>query len=158
MNGLHDVFLISIFVYGLKPKQCTESFSWEKTYELIKSNIWSITVFSTRPRCHIQLLPEHLPGQPILIFNTTFHEEIPPDVQTESPLEQLEAGCVGQEANPQLGTTSFQAVIESSKVPLSLLLSSLKSPSSFSHFSHDLLSRSFSTDASNGCLLTPALQ
>ncbi|KAJ7404034.1 hypothetical protein BTVI_74001 [Pitangus sulphuratus] len=52
-----------------------------------------------------------------------FSEKIPPDVQTEPSLVQLEAvsscpvTCLGEEANPHLAITSFQVVIQGDEVP-----------------------------------------
>ncbi|KAF4793078.1 hypothetical protein TURU_114682 [Turdus rufiventris] len=58
------------------------------------------------------------------MFNNPFHEEIPPDVQPEPSLAQLEAifshpiTCyLGEEANPHLATSFFQAVAEIAKFP-----------------------------------------
>lgn len=52
-----------------------------------------------------------------------FHQEIHPNVQSESLLTELEAmsfcpvtGCFEEEANPHLATHSFQGIVESSKV------------------------------------------
>jgi len=54
----------------------------------------------------------------------SFSKEIFPDVQPEPPLTQLEAiasrpvvSYLGEETNTCLATTSFQAVVESNKVP-----------------------------------------
>ena len=69
-------------------------------------------------------------------------EEIFPNVQPESPLAQLEAvpsgpitGYTGEEADPYLTTVSFQGVVETDKVSLSLLFSRLNNPSSLSRSS-----------------------
>ena len=65
----------------------------------------------------------HLPGQPTPVPNHSSGEEIFPDIQPESLLAQLKAipsnpitVSVGEEADPNLTTTSFQVVVESDKV------------------------------------------
>ncbi|KAJ7412084.1 hypothetical protein BTVI_47554 [Pitangus sulphuratus] len=57
-----------------------------------------------------------LPGQSIPIFNYPFCEEIPPNVQLNPPVVQLETvsshpatGCLGEEADLHLATAFFQA-------------------------------------------------
>ncbi|RMC00653.1 hypothetical protein DUI87_23270 [Hirundo rustica rustica] len=63
------------------------------------------------------------PMQPIPEYNHPFCEEIPYNVQPKLALAQLEmmfscpvTGCLGEEANSHLATTSFQVVVESGKV------------------------------------------
>lgn len=58
------------------------------------------------------------------MFNNIFHEDILPDVQTELPLEQLEAipsclvtGGQGEEASPHPATASFHMIAEDDNVP-----------------------------------------
>lgn len=56
------------------------------------------------------------------MLNHLFSEEIPPDAQPEPPLAHLEAissvvGCLGEESNIHLITSSFQPVLEGDKVP-----------------------------------------
>jgi len=53
----------------------------------------------------------------------SFSKEIFPNIQSKSPLMQLEAisshpivSYLGEETNPHLTTTSFQVVVESNKV------------------------------------------
>ena len=65
---------------------------------------------------------QHLPGQPIPVPDHSFRVVFP-NIQPQSPMVQLEAilsspiaGYMGEEANPQLTTTSLQVVVESNKV------------------------------------------
>ena len=64
-----------------------------------------------------------LPGQAVPVFHHSFRDKIFPNIQPEPPLAQLEAipshpiaSHLGEEANPQLTTASFQGVVESEKV------------------------------------------
>ena len=64
----------------------------------------------------------------------SFGEEIFPNIQTEPSLAQLEAipsdsisSYEGEEANPYLATTSFQAIVENYNVPKPPLLQSKQS-------------------------------
>lgn len=55
------------------------------------------------------------------MFHNSFHEEIPPNVQFEFPLEQLEScnllSCfLGEEADHHFATSSFQVVVEGDAV------------------------------------------
>ncbi|KAK4825114.1 LOW QUALITY PROTEIN: hypothetical protein QYF61_024005, partial [Mycteria americana] len=66
---------------------------------------------------------QHFPGQPGPMLDNTFSEEIFPSIQSKPPLAQLGAisscsmACyLGEETDPHLSTTSFQAVVESHKV------------------------------------------
>ncbi|KAK4815123.1 hypothetical protein QYF61_017398 [Mycteria americana] len=63
------------------------------------------------------------PGQPVPMLDNPFSEVKLPNIQSKPPLVQLEAisshpiTCyLGEETNPHLSTTSFQAVIESDEV------------------------------------------
>ncbi|KAK4821035.1 hypothetical protein QYF61_012215 [Mycteria americana] len=65
----------------------------------------------------------HFPGQPVPMLDNPFSEEKFPNIQSKPPLVQLEAissrpiTCyLGEETDPHLSTTSFQAVVESDKV------------------------------------------
>ncbi|KAK4831163.1 hypothetical protein QYF61_015633 [Mycteria americana] len=65
----------------------------------------------------------HFPGQPVPMLDNPLGEEKFPNIQSKPPLEQLEAisSCpitcyLGEETDPHLATTSFQAVVESDKV------------------------------------------
>ncbi|KAK4832164.1 hypothetical protein QYF61_020944 [Mycteria americana] len=65
----------------------------------------------------------HLPGQPVPMLDNPFSEVKFPNIQSKPPLAQLEAisshpiPCyLGEETDPHLSTTSFQAVVESHKV------------------------------------------
>ncbi|KAK4825916.1 hypothetical protein QYF61_003411 [Mycteria americana] len=65
----------------------------------------------------------HFPGQPVPMLHNPLGEEIFPNIQSKPPLAQLEAisSCpitcyLGEETDPHLSTTSFQAVVESKKV------------------------------------------
>ncbi|KAK4819224.1 hypothetical protein QYF61_027054 [Mycteria americana] len=65
----------------------------------------------------------HFPGQPVPMLDNPFSEEIFPNIQSKPHLVQLEAissrpmACyLGEETDPHLSTTSFQAVVESNKV------------------------------------------
>ncbi|KAK4820689.1 hypothetical protein QYF61_003609 [Mycteria americana] len=65
----------------------------------------------------------HFPGQPVPMLDNPFSEVKFPNIQSKPPLAQLEAissrpiTCyLGEETNPHLSTTSFQAVEESDKV------------------------------------------
>ncbi|KAK4830366.1 hypothetical protein QYF61_010143 [Mycteria americana] len=58
----------------------------------------------------------HFPGQPLPMLDNPFSEEKFPNIQSKPPLAQLEAisSCpitcyLGEETNPHLSTTSFQA-------------------------------------------------
>lgn len=69
------------------------------------------------------------------MFNNPFHEEIPPSVQPESPLAQLEAfpscpvtGCLEEETNPHLVTLSFHGVVEGNKLSPELSFFQAKQP------------------------------
>ncbi|KAK4830604.1 LOW QUALITY PROTEIN: hypothetical protein QYF61_012030 [Mycteria americana] len=62
-------------------------------------------------------------GKPVLKLDNPFCEKIFPNIQSKPALEQLEAisscpiACyLGEETDPHLSTTSFQAVVESNKV------------------------------------------
>jgi len=84
------------------------------------------------PKCHIYTSFEHLqawglhhlPGQPVPMPDHSFSKEIFPNIQSKSPLMQLEATAsrpiasyLGEETNTCLTTTSFQVLVESNKVP-----------------------------------------
>ncbi|KAK4826053.1 hypothetical protein QYF61_004168 [Mycteria americana] len=65
----------------------------------------------------------HFPGQPVPMLDNPFSEEKFPNIQSKPPLAQLEAisSCpipcyLGEETDPHLSTTSFQAVVESDEV------------------------------------------
>ncbi|KAK4811654.1 hypothetical protein QYF61_022747 [Mycteria americana] len=65
----------------------------------------------------------HFPGQPVPMLDNPFSEVKFPNIQSKPPLAQLEAisSCpitcdLGEETDPHLSTTSFQAVVESDKV------------------------------------------
>ncbi|KAK4828748.1 hypothetical protein QYF61_000739 [Mycteria americana] len=65
----------------------------------------------------------HFPGQPVPMLDNPFSEEKFPNIQSKPPLAQLEAisshpiTCyLGEETDPHLATTSFEAVVESHKV------------------------------------------
>ncbi|KAK4818164.1 hypothetical protein QYF61_007606 [Mycteria americana] len=65
----------------------------------------------------------HFPGQPVPMLDNPFSEVKFPNIQSKPPLVQLEAissrpiTCyLGEETDPHLSTTSFQAVVESNKV------------------------------------------
>ncbi|KAK4821623.1 hypothetical protein QYF61_026057 [Mycteria americana] len=65
----------------------------------------------------------HFPGQPVPMLDNPLGEEIFPNIQSKPPLVQLEAisSCpitcyLGEETDPHLSTTSFQAVVESDEV------------------------------------------
>ncbi|KAK4830412.1 LOW QUALITY PROTEIN: hypothetical protein QYF61_010943, partial [Mycteria americana] len=65
----------------------------------------------------------HFPGQQVPMLDNPFSEEKFPNIQSKSPLVQLEAisSCpvtcyLGEETDPHLSTTSFQVVVESDKV------------------------------------------
>ncbi|KAK4830648.1 hypothetical protein QYF61_012491 [Mycteria americana] len=65
----------------------------------------------------------HFPGQPVPMLNNPFSEVKFPNIQSKPPLVQLEAisscpmACyLGEETDPHLATTSFQAVVESDKL------------------------------------------
>ncbi|KAK4824318.1 LOW QUALITY PROTEIN: hypothetical protein QYF61_013593 [Mycteria americana] len=65
----------------------------------------------------------HFPGQPVPMLDNPLGEEKLPNIQSKPPLAQLEAisshpiTCyLGEETDPHLSTTSFQAVVESNKV------------------------------------------
>ncbi|KAK4828712.1 hypothetical protein QYF61_000550 [Mycteria americana] len=65
----------------------------------------------------------HFPGQPVPMLDNAFSEVKFPNIQSKPPLVQLEAisSCpitcyLGEETDPHLSTTSFQAVVESDKV------------------------------------------
>ncbi|KAK4818807.1 hypothetical protein QYF61_019736 [Mycteria americana] len=98
----------------------------------------SPTVNLTLPRPPLDHVPKHLiqtsfkyfqgwrlnhfPGQPVPMLDNPFSEEKFPNIQSKPPLAQLEAisSCpitcyLGEETDPHLSTTSFQAVVESSK-------------------------------------------
>ncbi|KAK4818457.1 hypothetical protein QYF61_013663 [Mycteria americana] len=77
----------------------------------------------------------HLSGQPVPMLDNPFSKEIFPNIQSKPPLAQREAissrpvtSYLGEETNPHLSTTSFQAVVESHKVsPQPLLLQTKQS-------------------------------
>ncbi|KAK4814935.1 hypothetical protein QYF61_006290 [Mycteria americana] len=65
----------------------------------------------------------HFPGQPGPVLDNPFSEGIFSNLQSKPPLVQLEAisscpmACyLGEETDPRLATTSFQAVVESDEV------------------------------------------
>ncbi|KAK4823880.1 hypothetical protein QYF61_007828 [Mycteria americana] len=65
----------------------------------------------------------HFPGQPLPMLDNPFSEVKFPNIQSKPPLAQLEAisSCpitcyLGEETDPHLSTTSFQAVVESDEV------------------------------------------
>ncbi|KAK4819038.1 hypothetical protein QYF61_024403 [Mycteria americana] len=69
----------------------------------------------------------HFPGQPVPVLDDPFGEEIFPNTQSKPPLAQLEAisSCpitchLGEETDPHLSTTSFQA--KQSQFPQPLLI------------------------------------
>ncbi|KAK4814156.1 hypothetical protein QYF61_009974 [Mycteria americana] len=76
----------------------------------------------------------HFPGQPVPILDNPFSEEKSPNIQSKPPLAQLEAisSCpmayyLGEETDPHLSTTSFQAKQPQlpQPLPISLVLQSL---------------------------------
>ena len=76
------------------------------------------------------------------MLGNSFSEEIFPNIQPKSALVQPEAisprliACyLGKETDPHLATPSFEVVVESNKVSLSLLFSRLNNPSSLSRSS-----------------------
>ena len=84
------------------------------------------------PKCNIYTFLEHLqwwwlphfPGQPIPMYDHSFHKEIFPNIHSKPPPMQLEAiaSCpiasyLGEDTSTCLTTTSFQGVVESNKVP-----------------------------------------
>ncbi|KAK4820403.1 hypothetical protein QYF61_026239, partial [Mycteria americana] len=69
----------------------------------------------------------HFPGQPVPMLDNPFSEEKFPNIQSKPPLAQLEAisSCpttcyLGEETDPHLSTTSFQA--KQSQLPQPLLI------------------------------------
>ncbi|KAK4827485.1 hypothetical protein QYF61_018785 [Mycteria americana] len=65
----------------------------------------------------------HFPGQPVPMLDNPLGEEKFPNIQSKPPPPQLEAisscpmACyLGEETDPHLSTTSFQAVVESDEV------------------------------------------
>ncbi|KAK4823575.1 hypothetical protein QYF61_003579 [Mycteria americana] len=69
----------------------------------------------------------HFPGQPVPMLDNPFSEEKFPNIQSKPPLVQLEAisscpitGYLGEETDPHLSTTSFQA--KQSQLPQPLLI------------------------------------
>ncbi|KAK4830313.1 hypothetical protein QYF61_009818 [Mycteria americana] len=69
----------------------------------------------------------HFPGQPVPTLDNPFSEEVVPNIQSKPPLAQLEAisSCpitcyLGEETDPHLSTTSFQA--EQPQFPQPLLI------------------------------------
>ncbi|KAK4808596.1 hypothetical protein QYF61_009899 [Mycteria americana] len=69
----------------------------------------------------------HFPGQPVPMLDNPFSEEKFPNIQTKPPLAQLEtiSSCpitcyLGEETDPHLSTTSFQA--KQSQLPQPLLI------------------------------------
>ncbi|KAK4831835.1 hypothetical protein QYF61_019593 [Mycteria americana] len=65
----------------------------------------------------------HFPGQSVPMLDNPLGEEKFPNIQSKPPLAQLEAisSCpitcyLGEETDPHLSTTSFQAVVESDEV------------------------------------------
>ncbi|KAK4824211.1 hypothetical protein QYF61_012125 [Mycteria americana] len=85
----------------------------------------------------------HLGTLSVPMLDNPFSEDISPNIQFKPPLVQLEAissrpiTCyLGEETDPHLATTSFQAVVESDEVsPQSLLFSRLNNPRSLSRSS-----------------------
>ena len=82
-------------------------------------------------KCHVYMFFKHLqgwglhhfPGQPVPMPHHSFSGEIFPNIQSKSPLVQLEAiashpitSYLGEETNTCLTTTSCQVVVESNKV------------------------------------------
>jgi len=77
----------------------------------------------------------HFPGQPVPVPDHSFSKEIIPNIQSRPPPMQLEAiashpiSCyLGEETNTHLTTTSFQVVVESSKVSPKSPLLQIKQP------------------------------
>jgi len=65
----------------------------------------------------------HLPGQPVPMPGHSFSKEIFPNIQSKTPLMQLEAiashsiaGYLGEETNTCLTRTSFQVVVAGTKI------------------------------------------
>jgi len=96
---------------------------------------------------HVQMASEYLqkgklhyfPGQPVPALSQPHGKWVFPDVQTERPLFQfvlIASGPVTEHHRKEPGSIFFapslQVFIDFSKLPLSLLFSSLNSPSSFS--------------------------
>ena len=79
---------------------------------------------STTSKCLLNIWwLHHSPGQPIPAPNCSFREEIFPNVQSESFLAQLETiassaivSYEGEEADTHLTTTSFQVVVQVTKI------------------------------------------
>ncbi|KAK4824384.1 hypothetical protein QYF61_014044 [Mycteria americana] len=79
-----------------------------KTIKLVKRLVQYFGVFGWRLN--------HFPGQPVPMLDNPLGEEIFPNIQSKPPLAQLEAisSCpitcyLGEETDPHLSTTSFQA-------------------------------------------------
>ncbi|KAK4831600.1 hypothetical protein QYF61_018360 [Mycteria americana] len=71
----------------------------------------------------------HFPGQPVPMLDNPLGEEKFPNIQSKPPLAQLEAisSCpitcyLGEETDPHLSTTSFQAVAKQPQFPQPLLI------------------------------------
>ncbi|KAK4818965.1 hypothetical protein QYF61_022632 [Mycteria americana] len=105
----------------------TESYRLEKTFKIIESNRKPNTAKTTTKPCPKHLIQtsfkylqgwrlNHFPGQPVPMLDNPFSEVKFPNVQSKPPLAQLEAisSCpitsyLGEETDPHLSTTSFQA-------------------------------------------------
>jgi len=80
----------------------------------------------------------HFPRQPIATLDHSFSKETFPNIQSKSPLTQLEpiaprpiASYLGEETNTCLTTIFFQVVAESNKVPLQPPLLKTQQPQFF---------------------------
>ncbi|KAK4823743.1 hypothetical protein QYF61_006012 [Mycteria americana] len=84
-------------------------------------------VLQGNPRCSAGWRPNHFPGQPVPMLDNPFSEVKFPNIQSKPPVAQLEAisSCpvtsyLGEETDPHLSTTSFQA--KQSQLPQPLLI------------------------------------
>ncbi|KAK4811170.1 hypothetical protein QYF61_019801 [Mycteria americana] len=89
------------------------------------TNSQELEVESVLPKTGWRL--NHFPGQPVPMLDNPFSEEKFPNIQSKPPLGQLEAisscpiACyLGEETDPHLSTTSFQA--KQSQLPQPLLI------------------------------------
>ncbi|KAK4823411.1 hypothetical protein QYF61_001785 [Mycteria americana] len=115
------------------PREVEESPSLEilkSQLDTALSNLLSLTLLQAGPwtrRSSAGWRLNHFPGQPVSMLDNPFSEVKFPNIQSKPPLAQLEAisshpiTCyLGEETDPHLSTTSFQA--KQSQLPQPLLI------------------------------------
>lgn len=138
LHPCRHVVIIQLFWVNLRNSfaaaESQNHLSWKKPLRSLSLAFdWSPPCqINQSTQCHMQMFLEcfqgwwlHLsPRLSIPMFNNPLHKEIPPDVQTETFLVQIEAvsscliaGCLGEEVKSHLAAFSCQGFVQSQKFP-----------------------------------------